>query len=88
MLTIKHKLLLLTVHMQEERCQFLQFTTGCACLPSAAMGQWEFRIQKGSDGQYMMHEPAATLAAIYITVADLGGVRGVHFLLAASNVFL
>ena len=59
--------------MQEERCQFLQFTTGCACLPSAAMGQWEFRIQKGSDGQYMMHEPAAALAAIYTIALVLSG---------------
>ena len=52
--------------MQEERCQFLQFTTGCACLPSAATGQWEFRIQKGSDGQYM--HLASALAAICSTL--------------------
>ena len=41
------------VCVQEERSQFLQFTTGCPCHPSVDMGQWEFIIQRGSEGIYI-----------------------------------
>ena len=37
--------------LQEEQCEFLQFTTGCACLPSADVGQWKMEIKRGSTGK-------------------------------------
>ena len=73
--------------MQEERCQFLQFTTGCACLPSAATGQWEFRIQKGSDGQYMHLASALAICAEVYCLVQLCIILGICYVLLWSVVF-
>ncbi len=66
--------------IQEQRCKFLQFTTGCSCLPSADMGQWSFRVQRGFTGNFCIYNNSA--AYIPLTIMKPFFYNGVTSLLS------